>query len=135
MKITINQLEQKFNNLINMDFTEALTQSALLVENEAKKKAPVGSGELRRSINHTVEDNSASVGSNLEYAPYVEFGTGLFSSKGDGRKDVPWHYQDAKGEWHTTSGMMPQPYLYPALEESKDDIARIFINEIKGALK
>ncbi|WP_299043873.1 hypothetical protein [uncultured Campylobacter sp.] len=39
----------------------------------------------------------------LEYAPYVEYGTGLFAVEG-GRADVPWSYQNDKGEWISTSG-------------------------------
>ena len=65
----------------------------------------------------------------LEYAPYVEYGTGLFAEKG-GRKDVPWHYQDDKGEWHSTSGQKPQPFMRPALNENREEIMRI----IKEAL-
>jgi HK97 gp10 family phage protein len=66
----------------------------------------------------------------LEYAPYVEYGTGKFAVNGDGRKDVPWHYQDDKGEWHTTSGQKPQPFMGPALNENREEILRI----IKEAL-
>lgn len=56
----------------------------------------------------------------------VEYGTGLFAEEG-GRKDVPWHYQDDEGEWHSTSGMKPHPYMRPALNEN--------INNIKAILK
>jgi HK97 gp10 family phage protein len=65
----------------------------------------------------------------LEYAPYVEFGTGLFAENG-GRTDVPWCYQDDEGNWHTTSGMKPQPYMRPALEENRNEI----INILKEAI-
>ena len=42
------------------------------------------------SITHEIEETSenrttGAVGTNLEYAPYVEFGTGIFSSLGNGR--------------------------------------------------
>ena len=57
----------------------------------------------------------------LEYAGCVEFGTGLFAENG-GRTDVPWSYQDDKGEWHSTSGMHPHPYMRPALYENRDKI-------------
>ena len=35
---------------------------------------------------------------------------------------MPWSYQDDKGEWHTTSGMKPHPYMRPALEENRKKI-------------
>jgi HK97 gp10 family phage protein len=68
----------------------------------------------------------------LEYAPYVEFGTGLFAEAGDGRKDVPWMYQDDKGDWHSTSGMKPRPYMRPALDENREEIKRILKEGITG---
>ena len=106
----------------------ALEKACALVERDAKKNAPKGTGELRRSITSKVEnDGQEIVGviyTPLEYAPYVEFGTGLFAESG-GRKDVPWCYQDDEGEWHTTSGMKPQPFMRPALNENREQILRI----------
>lgn len=102
----------------------ALTKACLLVERSAKEKAPKGTGELRRSITSKVEDGVGIVFTPLEYAPYVEYGTGLFAEEG-GRKDVPWHYKDEKGEWHSTSGMKPHPYMRPALNENRDKIVEI----------
>ena len=99
-----------------------------MVERTAKQKAPKGNGELRRSITSRIEKNSDSIEgvvyTPLEYAPYVEFGTGLFAEE-QGRQDVPWHYQDDEGNWHSTSGMHPQPFLRPALYENREEIKRI----------
>jgi len=78
---------------------------------------------LARSITSKVENLEGIVFTPLEYAPYVEYGTGLFA-EGGGRTDVPWRYQDAKGEWHTTSGQNPQPYMRPALNENKERIVK-----------
>ena len=103
---------------------QALTNACLLVERAAKEKAPKGNGELRRSIASKVENGEGFVYTPLEYAPYVEYGTGLFAEDG-GRTDVPWHYQDDQGEWHTTSGMKPQPFMRPALDENREEIMRI----------
>ena len=102
----------------------ALGRACAIVERAAKQKAPKGDGALRRSIKSKVEDLQGIVYTPLEYAPYVEYGTGLFAESG-GRKDVPWSYQDDKGEWHTTSGMQPHPYMRPALDENREQITRI----------
>lgn len=88
----------------------------------------VDTGELLNSITYRVEGNSVIIGTPLEYAPYVEYGTGLFAVNGDGRKDVPWRYQDAQGNWHSTSGMTPSPYLVPALHSCKGEIKQILGN-------
>lgn len=65
---------------------EALTKCALLVEADAKLNCPVDTGSLRSSITHNVYKDYAEVGTNYEYAPYVEFGTGLFAVNNYGRK-------------------------------------------------
>lgn len=110
------------------DWTQAIMRACALVERSAKQNAPKGNGELARSITSRVEqDGNDVVGvvyTPLEYAPYVEFGTGLFAVNG-GRRDVPWCYQDDEGEWHTTSGQHPQPFLGPALRENREEILRI----------
>lgn len=106
----------------------ALGRACAIVERSAKTKAPKGNGDLRRSITSKVEgsglDMVGIVYTPLEYAPYVEYGTGLFAEEG-GRQDVPWSYQDDEGEWHTTSGQHPQPYMRPALNENRAIILRM----------
>jgi HK97 gp10 family phage protein len=102
----------------------ALGKACALVEREAKQKAPKDTGALRRSITSKVEDLQGIVYTPLEYAPYVEYGTGLFAEDG-GRMDVPWNYQDDEGNWHSTSGQHPQPFMRPALNENREQILRI----------
>lgn len=136
MNITVEdgKLLSKLNKLSKMQLSVSLERACLIVENSAKEKAPVASGELRRSITHKVSGNEGEVGTSLHYAPYVEYGTGLFSSKGNGRKDVPWVYCDAKGNWHSTSGQRPQPFLIPAFEENKSKIYKEIEKQIKEEL-
>lgn len=116
-------------DLGNIDGLEELMgRCCALVERSAKQKAPKGNGTLRNSITskveHQGEDIVGVVYTPLEYAPYVEFGTGLFAESG-GRKDVPWVYKDDSGEWHSTKGQHPQPFMRPALDENREKILRI----------
>lgn len=125
----IDSLIKKLDNMFDsQQMIENMGKACGLVERAAKQKAPKDNGELRRSITSKVEqdgnDVKGIVFTPLEYAPYVEFGTGLFAEEG-GRTDVPWCYQDDKGEWHSTSGMHPQPYMRPALNENREQIKRI----------
>lgn len=119
------------------ELKRALGKACALVERSAKQKAPKtanSTGELRRSIKSRIEeDGDTLVGivyTPLEYAPYVEFGTGLFAEEG-GRLDVPWNYQDDEGNWHSTSGQPPQPFMRPALDENREQIIRL----LQGGLK
>jgi len=78
-----------------------IQQIAIFVEAEAKLRAPVDTGHLRRSISHEVENSEtqskAYVGSNAEYAAATEFGV-------------------------ASKNIKPQPYLRPAIEENRDKI-------------
>ena len=46
----------------------------LTAEGYAKKDTPVDTGRLRNSIAHAVEDDAAFIGTNVEYAVFVEAG-------------------------------------------------------------
>lgn len=128
MSIKLEGLDEVLNSLKKLADTTnlegALGKACAIVEASAKKKAPKDSGNLRRSITSKVENNEGVVYTPLSYAPYVEYGTGLFAESG-GRTNVPWNYQDDKGNWHSTSGMKPQPFMRPALYENKEEILRI----------
>ena len=136
----------------------AIGTACATVERTAKEKAPKGEGELRRSITSKVEEIGGeaigTVYTPIFYAPYVEYGTGLFAEGGNGRKEVPWVYieggggiksnkktvyathQDAeesaaylrevKGlDAVVTYGLKPTPYMRPALYENREKIKRI----------
>lgn len=55
----------------------ALEEIGLAAEGYAKRACPVDTGRLRNSITHAVEsaEDSVYVGTDVEYAPYVELGT------------------------------------------------------------
>ena len=46
----------------------------LTAEGYAKKDTPVDTGRLRNSISYATDDEAAYIGTNVEYAPYVELG-------------------------------------------------------------
>lgn len=121
----LNQVLQSLDITNPQKVNAALGKACALIERSAKEKAPKDTGELRRSISSKVENGVGTVFTPLEYAPYVEYGTGLFAEEG-GRSDVPWRYQDDAGEWHSTSGQHPQPFMRPALDENREEIIRVF---------
>lgn len=47
----------------------------LTAEGHAKEITPVDTGRLRNSIAHATDDEAAYIGTNVEYAPYVEVGS------------------------------------------------------------
>ena len=130
--ISLEGLEEVLEGLNKLkdvtSYERALKKACMLVERSAKQKAPKGTGELRNSITSRIDTDGDEIKgvvfTPLEYAPYVEYGTGLFAENG-GRVDVPWNYQDEKGEWHSTSGMRPRPFMRPALDENRAEILRL----------
>ena len=130
MRVEVLGVDALMAKLSAVDLTDALNESCLLAENTAKEDCPVDSGQLRNSITSNVSGETGEVGTNVEYAPYVEYGTGVYNP---GRL-TPWSYQDASGEWHTTTGQKPQPFLVPALDSNRDKILNIFKEKVKEGL-
>lgn len=132
MSIRFDGMEEVLRAIESLDDTsgyeQALGKACALVERTAKQKAPKDTGALRRSITSKIETSNEEIRgvvfTPLEYAPYIEYGTGLFAENG-GRMDVPWNYQDDQGNWHSTSGQKPQPFMRPALDENREEIIRI----------
>lgn len=126
-----------------------MNDATKLVHGQAKALAPVDKGQLAGSIHMQVKatDNAVEgrVYTNVEYAAYVEFGTGI---KGNGTypyqveglsleyRDKGWAYFDEdKGEWIYTKGQEAQPYMYPALKENEKTIKRMFKDGVHTKLK
>lgn len=109
-----------------------MKQACALVEGDAKKNCPVDDGQLRQSITYEITDNGTVgvVGTNVEYAPYVHQGTGVYAVNGDGRKDR-WSYKDEEGVWHSTIGQKPNPFLEQALDENRKNIITIFQKRLR----
>ena len=122
---------KKFYELFDSAIIKALERCGAQAEGYAKDRVPVDTGNLRNSISHRADKSAQEViiGTNNEYAAYVELGTGKYN-KG-GRKD-PWVYQDDKGRWHHTNGQRAQPYLKPAVADHKQTYQNIFKDELKN---
>lgn len=85
----------------------ALEEIGLLAESYAKEYCPVDTGRLRNSISHAVDEGegAAVIGTNVEYAPYVELGT---------------------------SRQKAQPYLEPAATNHTDEYRSIVEDKMKS---
>ena len=83
----------------------ALDDTADAISLEAQRIVPVDTGRLRASINVKREYLSKVIGTNVEYAAYVEYG----SPEGTGPNGGP------------------SPYLRPAFENNKKRVSEFFI--------
>lgn len=96
LKIAITVAKDNLPTLIAAARGQAsriVRKTALDIERDAKQTAPVDTGKLRGSIQTSFSDDlHAEVGTNTEYAAYVEYGT---------------------------SRMNAQPYMTPAAERNR----------------
>jgi len=92
----------------------------------------VDQGQTKGSFQSHVDDDTVTVGSNVENAIWEEFGTGIHAINGDGRQDVPWKYQDKKtGQWYSTSGKSGHRPFWKAFESVKSKIQKIVEDKFK----
>ena len=126
----IDNSEEIKDNMKNV-LLRALEKVGMTAEKYAKRLCPVDTGNLRNSITHRVdqEEPAVYVGSDSEYAAYVELGTGKHYPGG---RPTPWAYQDAKGNWHWTAGNKAQPYLKPAAANYAAQYRQIVEDEMKN---
>lgn len=108
----------------------ALEKCGLTAEGYAKLLCHVDTGNLRNSITHQVDEaeHSVYIGTNSEYAAYVELGTGKYYPGG---RQTPWMYQDSHGNWHLTYGQRAQPYLKPAVADHVQQYESIIRSELQ----
>ena len=88
---------------------------AMELRNWARYFVPKDTFNLFNSINMFDYKGTATVVARAKYAPFVEYGTGLYAENGRGRK-TPWFYQHRKLGWIKTQGQRSQPFMRPALE-------------------
>lgn len=105
VKITIDNTDEIIHTT-----NEALYNALEIIGNKAADYAaglaPVDTGNLRNSLTSEVDsaDKSVIIGTPVEYAPFVEYGT---------------------------SRQRAQPYLRPAVENHMDEYKRILVDELK----
>lgn len=109
----------------------ALERIGSEAEGYAVGLAPVDTGALRNSLSHKVDESEKAVyiGTNQDYAIYVELGTGIHYPGG---RPTPWVYQDANGIWHWTRGNPAKPFLAPAVKDHQQTYRNILEDEFKN---
>ena len=102
----IRKTAKDYPGIIRDAAPEVLEAGSAMVQADAKHLAPVDTGTLRSSIVREVKGNIAIVGTNVEYAPYVEYGT---------------------------KRSRAQPFLRPAIDRNRRRIIRMMAEKIRQA--
>lgn len=105
------KMENDFSTLMEeaafSQIERALEKVGLAAERYAKLACPVGTpestgiegyigGTLRNSISHTHDKNTAYIGTNVEYGPYVEMGTKKMAARPYLKPAIADHIQEYK---------------------------------------
>lgn len=139
----VARLMSKLSRLGEIDMTPAVNKATVLVQGTAKNIVAVDKGVLKGSISKEVtrKSNGSVVGrvfTNMEYAPFVEFGTG---AKGSGTypynvkglslsyRPTPWAFENEEGELIWTNGQVAQPFMYPAIKQNEAKIKKLLRDE------
>ena len=135
MKVILDDHSAEVLKAFDAACNRALEKCGLVAEGYAKKivnsPGKFGTGVLRNSITHTVTNSgerAAYVGTDSEYAIYVEMGTGKYVTGG---RPTPWVYKDAKGNWHMTHGQRAKPYIKPAVADHAQQYQKIIKSELE----
>ena len=107
MDVVITSNISDVKNALESAKKTALKAVGIEAERNVKGITPVDTGRLRTSITHEVVDsNSVVIGTNVEYAPYVELGT---------------------------SKQKAQPYLRPGISNNINSYKSIIEQYLKGS--
>jgi HK97 gp10 family phage protein len=116
----------------------ALEQVAIVLRDNAVKYVGAGhpdhpdvqTGRLRASIRYVVQDGepvTAAVGTDMDYASFVEFG----------HHQTPGRFVPAIGKRLVAGSTKPYPFLRPAMDDlvASGDGARVYGEKIQEVLK
>ena len=131
IKMTVDDTKLKLAlkkiNLNKQDLLDIEGNGARVLINGERMRVPkdllattnsIDSHIIEADDNHVIDD----VGPSTTYAPYLEYGTGIYAEGGKGRK-TPWVYFSNKlGHFVTTSGMRAQPFIRPTVAEDADKV-------------
>ncbi len=125
-EVVARRLRDLPNKLVRKYVRAAYSKGATILAKEAKRRVPVKTGALKRSITRKIRVNQrqhyALVGADYAIAPHqhlVEFGSAERKRSSGG----------------STGASPPQPFLRPALENTKREIARVIIRHLIGGLR
>ena len=111
-----------------LDWLAAVGQDAA---STAAGKAPVDTGMLKNSISSAVvpSEQAVYIGTNVDYAKWHEFGTGIYAE--DGGRQTPWAYKDRDGVWHYTHGVPAKHFLQFGATAHADEYGRLLERYLK----
>lgn len=146
----VDSLMKKLNALggnANKVLETSIAKQTKLIQGEVKDLCPVDSGDLQQRIYTDVKSHQSKVigkvFTNVEYAAYVEFGTGKKGEESGGDKyPGPLSYKqdkwlvnipDVGPRW--IEGQPAQPFMYPALKNNEELVKKNIASDLEKKIR
>jgi len=125
----MEQLNHELQRACSLDGLEkGLKGAAILAEGEAKRRCPVETGRLQRSIFHRkLSRLTQELRASANYADYVEYGTFRMRA---GTPEQPLVYTSASGKYPSY-----RPFMRSALYSNYERMIAVIQKEIDETLK
>jgi hypothetical protein len=143
----LRRLQQAPQSVVNPAMNKFMSKASLMVVQRAKEKAPRAQGTLSGSINATPVKKTgngyeSSVGTNVEYAPHQEYGTGIYGKHGrpitpKGKKVLAWKGGKFGKGWHfarQVKGVRPKKFMKAGIEYLQSRQQGL-VNELAAEIK
>lgn len=133
IKTNIPEVEQALSEALRRGFKVC----GDVAKGHAMKDCPVDTGTLSGSIDYDSDDKQMIVGTNEEYAPYVEYGTGIYGPHKSPivpTEKKALHWKDKAGKDHfakSVKGMKARPFIKPALSKHVDEYKKVLADELR----
>lgn len=123
MSVQFNDYRIQVTGAMDEAALQFLEEAASSIQSQAENNTPVDTGQLKGSWDHKIDEGNkeAVIGNPLEYAIWIEMGTGEFAVEGNGRRGG-WSYVDADGNRQFTYGTKPRRMLHNAFQTLKNPI-------------
>lgn len=105
VQVSFKSNAAEVHRLLEEAIAQGLEAIGFVAETHAKEACPVDTGRLRNSISHAIDGHDAYIGTNVEYAAYVELGT---------------------------TRMKPRPYLGPAATQHSEEYKELMTRALQG---
>ena len=83
MKVDYKDNSEQVLSAMENAIKNGLEAIGLTAEGHAKKETPVDTGRLKNSLSHTTDDEAAYIGTNVEYAAFVQL-----NSEAEAKTDI-----------------------------------------------
>lgn len=152
----VDELLRKLGDIsrIHTELYGLMDQCGTFIRDDARLRAPVDIGDLRRSIQNTTRETEggieAVVHTNSDHAAFVEFGTGPVGAahhqgispqaqpiyaREKWRGVIPFLKNEKDSGVRYIAGQPAQPYLYPALKENEEQLERFLADGIREIIR